>query len=125
MVSFSDNTTAVFALSSLPNVNMTSSSLSITTSQTEATYPMSSVANFSFAVDAGLADILAEGSYYEGDELIVPDGAALVYVFSGSGVLISVPVRRTDNSVRINLGSLPAGVYVINVNGKSVKIVRR
>lgn len=101
--------------------------LTVTTTATTAEYALSKIQSFTFATVSGINNVVAENgkSMWDGDSYVIPGTNAKVRIFSIDGKSISVNPIYSDGSTILQLSSLPPGVYIINANGNSVKIVRK
>jgi hypothetical protein len=62
---------------------------------------------------------------FEGNSLIIPGSSNQIRIFSINGMCVSLDSTQLGSFTVLNLESLPQGVYVINTNGKSVKITKK
>ena len=46
-------------------------------------------------------------------------------VYSVNGMKVSTDAERADDSIVIDLGNMPSGIYIINVNSQSFKIYKK
>ena len=61
-----------------------------------------------------------ENLYFSGD--LTPDK---IQLFTSDGKLLPVSVRRSSGQLCLPLSSIPQGIYVLSVNGKTSKLVRK
>ena len=61
----------------------------------------------------------------QGDRIIVSGTDAQVRLFAIDSKAVSASPVRADGHTVISLSELPKGIYIINVNGKSVKISKQ
>lgn len=125
-VTFDDGTRVEFALSTTPEVTVTDNKLTITSTVTTASYDLWTVKTFTYGATTGINDVQTsqQGFSLEGDNIVV-DGNVNVRIFAVDGKAVSVTPETTGNQTVIPLNGLAKGVYIININGKSVKISRR
>lgn len=125
-VTFDDGTRVEFALSTTPEVTVTDNKLTITSTVTTASYDLWTVKTFTYGATTGINDVQTsqQGFSLEGDNIVV-DGNVNVRIFAVDGKAVSVTLETTGNQTIIPLNGLAKGVYIININGKSVKISRR
>lgn len=125
-VTFDDGTRVEFALSTTPEVTVADNKLTITSTVTTASYDLWTVKTFTYGATTGINDVQTsqQGFSLEGDNIVV-DGNVNVRIFAVDGKAVSVTPETTGNQTVIPLNGLAKGVYVININGKSVKISRR
>lgn len=127
IITFSDNTTQTFVLSTLPQISMANDKMTITTSSTTAEYDLYKVKTFTFGtVATGIQNVGNNASIsMKGDKIIVSGINAKVRIFAIDGKAVSTTPIQADGQTIIALDTLPTGVYIINVNGKSVKISKQ
>lgn len=125
-VTFDDGTRVEFALSTTPEVTVTDNKLTITSTVTTASYDLWTVKTFTYGATTGINDVQTsqQGFSLEGDNIVV-DGNVNVRIFAVDGKAVSVTPKTTGDQTIIPLNGLAKGVYIININGKSVKISRR
>lgn len=125
-VTFDDGTRVEFALSTTPEVTVTDNKLTITSTVTTASYDLWTVKTFTYGATTGINEVQTnqQGFSLEGDNIVV-DGNVNVRIFAVDGKAVSVTPKTTGDQTIIPLNGLAKGVYIININGKSVKISRR
>lgn len=125
VITFSDNTKAEYALSTLPEITMENDKLSVKTSSTTADFDLYKVKTFTFSSSTGISSAADQQFSLSGDAIILHGESAKVRIFSIDGKSVPVePVIYGDKTI-VSLNSLDRGVYIVNANGKSVKITRR
>jgi len=125
IITFSDNTKAEYALSTLPQISMADDKMKIETTATTAEFDLYKVKTFTFAATNGIAQARSNGFSISGDAIIVEGETAQIRIFAIDGKAVSVAPVRSAGQTIIGLGELPRGIYIINVNGRSVKITKR
>ena len=60
-----------------------------------------------------------------GNKLYIPGTNNKIRIFSIDGTSVKLPNIQTGNANVLDLDPLPKSVYIINVNGKSVKIIKK
>lgn len=126
-VTLNDGQKLEFALSTTPEVSVADDMLTITTSETTASYELWTVSTFTYGATTGINATQADAQSFslQGDRLIVDGTDARVRVFSIDGKAVSLPATNVGSQTVLSIGSLPKGIYVVNINGKSLKITRR
>ena len=134
---FNDGSVVTYLLSRRPRVTFSDGNIIITTNSIEATYPTSDIAKLTYRYqedseeedeESGIDNILVdETSFNIKGGVIMLSGftegsTARVYTIGG---LMVQSVQMESGSCSIPLSSLPSGVYVISVNGKSFKIAKK
>jgi hypothetical protein len=126
IITFSDNTTQTFVLSSLPQINMANDKMTITTGSTTAEYDLYKVKTFTFSGTTGIENIENNPSINtEGDKIIIQGTNAKVQIFSVDGKAVTLYPTNLTNSTVIDISSLGRGVYIIKANNKTVKISKK
>lgn len=125
-VTFDDGSRVQFALSTTPEVSIGNDKLTITTTETTATYELWTVSTFTYGTGTGIDQATTDraGFTLSGDNIVV-DGTATVRVFALDGKAVSLQPIVSGGQTVVSLNGLAKGVYVVNINGKSVKITRR
>lgn len=125
VVTFSDGTKAEYALQTLPQISMADDKLTIETTATTAEFDLYKVKTFTFSTTSGIRSVEQGGYYVSGDAIAFEGESTNTRIFSIDGKAVSATPIISDGKTIISLSSLPSGVYIISVNGKSVKISRR
>lgn len=63
-----------------------------------------------------------EGEHIYFDESVTPDKIAL---YSSNGVKVPVQIQQTERGFSLSLSGIPSGVYMLSVNGKTSKFVKK
>lgn len=86
---------------------------------------------FVYSSESGVADITTNGAEpvkvnADGTVTVTADGHAVLRVYNATGACVAVPFDGTISGSRtVSLGELPAGIYIVTLNGSnSVKVVR-
>lgn len=126
IITFSDNTTQTFVLSSSPQISMANDKMTVTTNSTTAEYDLYKVKTFTFSGTTDIQNIEDKTSIRtEGDKIIIPEVNARIRIFAIDGKSISITPIQINGQTIISLYTLPTGIYIININGKSVKISKQ
>lgn len=125
VVTFSDGTKAEYALSTLPEISMANDKLTVETTATTAEFDLYMVKTFTFTNADGIRAIEKKGFSLQGDAIVFDGEATQTRIFSIDGKTLSVAPIISGGKTIIPLSGLNGGVYIINVDGKSVKISRR
>lgn len=126
VVSMTDCTTTRVELAADMAMRFTQESLEFVSSgQTTVTLDKQKVASLSFSEISGISNVVSDAGRFgfSGDLLRITglaDGSA-VALFDATGRCVSREVANNGN-YELHLSSLPAGVYIVNVNGVSYKI---
>lgn len=126
VVTFNDGTQQTFLLSSLPDVRMENDKMTISAGSTTAQYDLYTVKTFTFGTTStGIKTIKKDNVDIQGDAIVIPSATAKVAVYSIDGAAVNAKISRGNGNTHVDLSSLPSGrIYIINADGKSVKILR-
>lgn len=86
------------------------------------TYPLSELQKMSFTATATAIKNLpskADGLSYKGHTLSV-SGTGILHIYNAAGVLVQM--AHVKDGANINLGTLPKGIYVVNMGEQTIKI---
>ena len=126
IITFSDNTTQTFVLSTLPQITMANNKMTILAGATTAEYDLYKIKTFTFSGTTGIENIENNSSIIaEGDRIIVEGANANVRIFSVDGKTATLKTTSLSNSTIIDISSLGRGVYIIKANDKTLKISKK
>lgn len=118
-LTLADAGTEVFCLDEKPQITFSGTEMTITSQALSATYERSEVKAMDFievtSVDALSADEVCYTLH--GNEFSCPGQAVAVYSLAGTQV--------AAGTGSVSLADLKAGIYIINVNHKSIKVIKR
>lgn len=125
-IKFYDGSKIEVVMAANPEISMANDVMTITANGTESTYELWKVSEFTFGESTGIHNLVVDNDVnFSGNQIIVPGGNARVRIFSIDGKSVSiVPIIVSGHTI-IDLNSLTKGVYIINVNGKSVKVSKK
>ncbi|MBR3530459.1 MAG: T9SS type A sorting domain-containing protein [Bacteroidaceae bacterium] len=119
------NATDSYATASLKKITFENGNVVVTTSNGASTsYAISSISQMYFSsTSAGIGSISTDSNItWDGTTLSLNGLQGKVQVYQPSGALVA---SESADAERINLSRLSKGVYVVNVNGQSFKIVKK
>lgn len=119
------NATDSYATASLKKITFENGNVVVTTSNGASTsYAISSISQMYFSsTSAGIGSISTDSNIaWDGTTLSLNGLKGKVQVYQPSGALVA---SESADAERINLSRLSKGVYVVNVNGQSFKIVKK
>ena len=117
IITFSDNTTLTYVLSSLPQITMSNNKMTISAGSTTAEYDLYKIKTFTFSGTTGIKNIEDKSSIIaEGERIIIEGTNANVRIFSVDGKSATLKTTNTSNSTVIDISSLNRGVYIIKAN---------
>lgn len=126
-VTFEDGEKVEFALATTPEVTFGNDQMTITTTETTASYDLWKVSTFTYGAAAtGINQAEVNNKFaLEGNHIIIDGTNNKISVFSLDGKASNLsPITRGDKTI-VNIDELPQGVYIIKINNKSIKIARR
>ena len=123
-----DGTTTDIALYLMPKVEFQDDKVRITSTILDMEYPKADILRFTYkGGGSGIETPKAEADYSrEGDRLVFHGVTSTdrVAVYTSNGIRVPIHLTVADNSVTLPLNSIPQGVYVLSVNGKTSKFTR-
>ena len=126
IITFSDNTTQTFVLSTLPQITMANNKMTILAGATTAEYDLYKIKTFIFSGTTSIGNIEDNSDIKtEGNRIIIEGINANVRIFSIDGKPATIKTINTSNSTVIDISSLNSGVYIIKANDKTVKISKQ
>lgn len=126
-----DNAQHQFALPDKPTVSFEGKNLIVASDKTTATFALSDVVRFTYQdIDpSGIQEIYSKdaGVSFEDGMLVVSQIKAnsTVCVYSLDGRLVHQLAAKRAGTYRLNLSSLPFGVYLVKTGSLTYKITKR
>lgn len=122
VVEKTDGSTAIIDLEPEMTTRFDGDMLTFTGTGTSVEIPKSDLVSITFSETTGITDITASPSLTDGAISFtgLPAGS-IIAVFDTAGRCLS-STRTTGGDGCLSLNSLPAGVYIVSVNGFSYKI---
>jgi len=126
-----DGSQMAYALAEKPKVSFTANDLVITTNGVDVNYPLEELARFTYEYNqtTSITNLQTNESLFilNDETLLFPAlrTNSTVSVFSLNGMLIFKKTIREDGEYAFPLSNLNAGVYMVNVNGLTYKIVKK
>ena len=121
-----DGSKVEFALSTLPEVTFGNDKMTVTSTATTASYELRKVSTFTYGTTTGIKQVENNNKFaFEGDRIIVDGTNNKVSVFALDGKNIKLSPITADGKTIIPLDELTHGVYLININNKSIKVARQ
>lgn len=123
-----DGTTTDVALYLMPKVEFLNDKVLITSSVLDMEYPKENILRFSYkGSGTSISSPRNEADYsQEGDRLVFHGITSTdkVAIYTTNGIRVSARLIATGDGVTLSLSSIPQGVYVLSVNGKTSKFTR-
>lgn len=120
--------TSEVELYTMPRIVMTADKMQIKSSVLDVEYDKTDVLQFTFKnVATGISTVQSEMAYRIDEDCItfhgVPEADA-VKVFNLKGVQLPIRLNAVGSDAVLSLAQLPQGVYLVNINGRTLKFVR-
>lgn len=129
VVWLADGSTTDVELYTEPKVTFSDGKLFIKSTILDIEYKSSDVVRFTYkGKGTGIENQLDDADYEQQDGRIVfhsISAADKVAVYRSDGVRIPVSIEHRNGYAVLPLSSIPAGVYLISVNGQTSKFVRK
>ena len=123
-----DGTTTDVALYLMPRVEFKNDKVIITSTILDMEYPKSDILRFSYKGNGtDIKTPKSEADYsQEGDRLVFHGVSSTdrVAVYTSNGIRVPVHLSATNDGVTLSLTSIPQGVYILSVNGRTSKFTR-
>lgn len=125
-----DGTKVAYALAEKPKLTFTESELVVKTDSIEVTYALEQMLRFTYESGSvtGIIDLKTDNLFSLINEaLVFPALSAnsTVSVYSLNGSLVFKKTIRTTGEYAFPLSGLNTGVYLVNVNGVTYKIMKK
>lgn len=127
-----DGTKVSYKLQDSPKITFMDDSLVISTNSVEVNYELSQMARITYEKTdlTGIVNVNGEKVNpfnFTGESLLFPASNAdvIVKIYTADGKLVLGRNVRKGDSLAVSLGSLNRGVYLVNVNGVTYKIMKR
>lgn len=127
-----DGSKTAYALKENPNVTFTSAEMLIKTSSVEVVYPMDNLQRFTYETSASLSvAVVGEDAvkpfHFDGESLIITasDLGGRLGVFSIDGKMVLEESIQPGHPAVVTLEYLSPGIYVVNFNNVSYKILKK
>ena len=124
-----DGKTTDVELFTQPRVQFLNDSVFITSTVLDLKYEAKDILRFSYKGNGtGIALPQSETNYQQENGQLVFNGVKLsdrVALYTTNGIRVPVRLSSANGHVSLPLSSVPKGVYVLNVNGKTTKFTRK
>jgi hypothetical protein len=123
-----DGTTTDVELYLMPRIQFQNDHVLITSSVLDMDYPKENVLRFSYKWPTNDVKAVKRDADYsrENGQLVFHgiDQTDKVTVYNINGIRVPVRLIRSGNDVTLPLASIPSGVYVLSVNGRTSKFAK-
>lgn len=126
-----DGSKVGYALAENPKITFTETDMIIACTGEEISYPLNNMERFTYESDSesSIRNIQTEESPYklDGESLLFPNlkSNTTVFIYTLDGTQVFKKTVRQNGEYAFPLSNLNAGVYMVNVNGLTYKIVKR
>ena len=126
-----NGTKVAYALAEKPKVTFTETDLVITAKGVEVNYSLENMARFTYESndESAITNLQTDESSFKlnGESLLFPalKANSTVSVYSFNGTLVFKKTICQNGEYAFPLSNLNAGVYMVNVNGLTYKIMKR
>lgn len=126
-----DGTKVAYALAEKPKVTFTETDLVITAKEVEVSYLLENMARFTYeeGQPAAITNLQTDELTFklDGVSLLFPalKANSIVSVYSLNGTLVFKKTVRQHGEYAFPLSDLNEGIYIVNVNGLTYKIVKK
>lgn len=125
-----DGSKIAYSLAENPKITFSDKEMSVKTNTIEAWFDLDKTSQFTYESQdiTGITDLRTNKPCMLNDEALVFPGLAVnstVSVFSLNGTLVFQKTVRKNVEYAFPLSNLNVGVYIVNVNGVSTKIIKR
>lgn len=124
----SNGKTSEVELYTMPRIQMTDTKMVITVQGSRQEFDKSDVVRFTFkGVGTGINAVKSETRYRVNEDCVTFYGissADRISVHNASGMQIPVRLTADGSDAVLSLAQLPQGVYLVTINGKTIKFIR-
>lgn len=125
-----DGTKVVYALAEKPKMTFVENELVVKTNNIEVNYNLDNMSRFTYDSGdiTGITNLKTERPFsIQGEALIFPTLSAnsTISIYSLNGSIVFKKKVRNIGEYAFPLSSIAAGIYMVNVNGLTYKIVKR
>ena len=130
-IHFKNGTTTNIKLYTRPIISFEGEQIVLKSPVANISYPSSEVVRFTYmknGVPVGINTPNNDGAYIQSNDQIVFDKGLKVeniQLFSEDGKCLTPVISNANGRCAMSLSSLPAGVYILNVNGQTSKILKK
>ena len=115
-------------LITMPRIQMTDAKMMITAMNVTQEFEKTDVLRFTFkGFGTGISTVRPETRYrVDEDQVTFYDVSAVsrISVHNSSGMQIPVRLTSDGNKAVLSLAQLPSGVYLVSINGRTLKFIR-
>ncbi|MCR5711355.1 MAG: hypothetical protein K6G46_02735 [Prevotella sp.] len=128
-----DGKTSEVELYTMPRIQMTADKMVITVQGVSQEYAKADVVRFTYkGVGTGISAVRPETHYRVDEDCVTFYGissADRISVYNAGGVQVPVrittPTANDGSEAVLSLAQLPQGVYMVSINGRTLKFIRK
>lgn len=124
-----DGTTTEVELYTLPSIQMQADKMVIVSQGVSQEFAKADVLRFTYkGVGTGISQVNPKTAYRVDEDRITFYGVSdtnRISVYTTGGMQIPIPLISDGNKSVFSLSSLPSGVYLVNINGRTLKFIRK
>lgn len=125
-VTFDDGQKVEFALATLPEVTFGNDQMTVSTTDTNASYELWKVKTFTYGTPTGIDQATSDGKFaIDGNRIVIDGTANKVSVFALDGKAVQLSATTQGDKTVIYIDKLPKGVTIIKINNQAIKIARQ
>ncbi len=132
LIHFADGTTTAIQLYTRPQITFVGDRVNIKSTVAEFSYPATDVLRFNFAVNGEIVRIndskAVQDIYFQEGETIIFDASvpsSAIQLFAEDGKRMPVSIKTANGRPTLTITNFPSGVYMLSVNGRTSKFVKR
>lgn len=129
VITHADGSTTSYELFTKPRITFVGDSVKITSPTVSAEYLAKDVLRFNYKMPVTAIEKTIAGSQLSSDgEYLVFGGnvkATDVKLFTANGIAVDSNFSTAPSGIRLRLSSLQNGVYLVNINGRTTKFMKR
>ena len=123
-----DGKTTEVELYTLPRIQMAADKMTITSQGVSQEFAKADVVRFTYkGINSGISVVKPETRYRVDEDQVTFYGISAtdrISVYNASGVQIPVRLTADGNDAVLSLAQLPQGVYLVTINGRTLKFIR-
>lgn len=123
-----DGTTSEVELYTMPRIQMAADKMTITVQGSRQEFSKADVVRFTYkGIATGISSVKPETRYRVDEDRVTFYGisaADRISVYNPGGVRIPVSLTADGPDAVLSLAQLPSGIYLVSINGRTLKFIR-
>ena len=123
-----DGKTSEVELYTMPRIQMTATKMTLTVQGSKQEFDKSDVVRFTYkGITTGINSVKPETRYRVDEDRVTFYGICStdrISVYNAGGVQMPVRLNADGNDAVLSLAQLPSGVYLVTINGRTLKFIR-